>query len=81
MTVAAAALGAAVGGRARRPRLAAPGALLLVGGLLVMWWGLGIFRKGGTSGGFVNRTPNNAALKSGKPNTPGGTGGGDSRLS
>jgi hypothetical protein len=86
MTVAAAALGAAVGGRARRPRLAAPGALLLLGGLVIMWWGLGIFRGDGGGLGqtklFRGPVGKNALGRTDKPaGDPGGSGGGDARLS
>lgn len=45
MTIAGVAAGALAGRvGTNRPRLAAPGAVLLAGGLLILWWGLGIFR-------------------------------------
>lgn len=36
-----------------RPRLATPGAVLLLAGLALLWWGTGIFRGESTSGGLT----------------------------
>jgi len=41
MTVVTDAVGSAFGGGRK---LAAPGAVLLTAGLIILWWGLGIFR-------------------------------------
>lgn len=55
MTVAGAVAGAALGsGAGKRPRLAAPGAVLLTAGLVLAWWGMGIFR-GETGGPTIPR--------------------------
>lgn len=57
MTIAAGAVGAALGGvkTPSRPRLAAPGAVLMTAGLIILWWGLGIFRGDNANGGAVGK--------------------------
>jgi len=83
VTVVGAAAGALAGrGGGSRPRLAAPGALLMAGGLVVLWWGLGIFRGETGTDGLPRRmwrpsepTPG----KGGGDETSDGGGGGSAR--
>lgn len=81
MTVAAAATKAITGSTARGPRLATPGAVLLLAGLALMWWGLGVFR-GEVSGGLFSSTskrvftmPPKATLPNEDDSIRGGAGG------